>query len=149
MKKLIKNYTTDVPVEKTIAEIEKLLSENGATAIAKEYENGLTKKIFFKLIVDGKEMPFRLPAKPEKVYAALFSNMPGQYNAKWKAERLKKSEMIAWRACKLWLEAQLTHINLEQAEVIEVFLPYLITGNNKTMFESLKENQFLLPSTIT
>jgi hypothetical protein len=29
MKKLIKNYTTDIPVERTIAEIQKLLAENG------------------------------------------------------------------------------------------------------------------------
>ena len=36
MKKLIKNYTTDIPVERTIAEIQQLLAHNGARGIAIE-----------------------------------------------------------------------------------------------------------------
>ena len=32
------------------------------------------KDIFFKIIVDNTELPFRLPAKAEKVYAALHAD---------------------------------------------------------------------------
>src|SRR3954447_19680989 len=50
MKKLIKNYTTDIPIEKTIAEIQKILAQNGARGIALEYdENGTIKDVFLKL----------------------------------------------------------------------------------------------------
>jgi len=146
MKKLIKNYTTDIAVDRTIGEIIKLLADNGATGIAHEYEDGILKRLFFKIKVDNKEIPFRLPVKPEAVYNALFKDMRGGWDKKTKAERMAKSEKIAWRVCKLWLEAQLTHINLEQAEITQVFLPYMVTGENKTLYDSIKENNFLLGS---
>ena len=60
-------------------------------------------------------------------------------------DRMKKAEAIAWHICKTWLEAQITLINLEQAKLEEVFLPYLVMPSNKTMFETMEHNQFLLP----
>jgi hypothetical protein len=69
----IKNYTTDIPVERTITEIQKILAQNGARGIALEYdESGNIKDIFFKIILNNKELPFRLPAKAERVYQALW-----------------------------------------------------------------------------
>jgi hypothetical protein len=50
--------------------------------------------------------------------------------------------------CKLWLEAQITHINLDQAKPQEVFLPYLVTPNNRTLYETMEDNKFLRPSTV-
>lgn len=144
MKKTIKNYTTDIPVEKTIQEIIKMLADNGAAGIAHEYENGVLKRLFFKINVKGREIPFRLPAKPEAVYNALFKGKQEEW--RYKEERMKKAEKIAWRVCKLWLEAQLTHINLEQAEITEVFLPYMVTGDNKTLYQTMEEKNFLLGS---
>jgi hypothetical protein len=74
MKQLIKNYTTEIPVERTIAEIQQILVQNGVRGIALEYDgSGRMKDIFFKIRLQDKELPFRLPAKPEKVYAALFA----------------------------------------------------------------------------
>jgi hypothetical protein len=76
MKRLIKNYTTDVPVERTIAEIQSILGQNGARGIALEYdERGRIKDIFFKIRLHEKELPFRLPSKPDHVYAAVFAGM--------------------------------------------------------------------------
>jgi tRNA nucleotidyltransferase/poly(A) polymerase len=144
MKKLIKNYTTEVPVERTIAEIQTILAQNGARGIALEYdESGIIKDIFFKIRLHEQELPFRLPSKPDKVYAAVFAGM--QYEQRLRNERMKKSEAIAWRICKSWLEAQITLINLEQAKLEEVFLPYLVMPSNKTLFETMERNQFLLP----
>lgn len=144
-KKLIKNYTTDIPIEKTISEIQTLLANNGATGIMFEYgEAGKVKNIFFRIKYKNKELPFRLPSKPENVYNALFGKMIGEQ--RYGEERRFKSEKIAWRVCKDWLEAQLTHINLEQAEPQEVFLPYLVMPNNKTLYESMEETEFALPS---
>jgi hypothetical protein len=144
MKKLIKNYTTDIPVERTIAEIQNIVAQNGARGIAIEYdEGGSIKDIFFKIKLNEKELPFRLPAKPDHVYAAVFAGM--QYEERLRQERMKKAEAIAWRICKTWLEAQITLINLEQAKIEEVFLPYLILPGDKTLFETMEQNQFLLP----
>ena len=146
MKKLIKNYTTDIPVEKTIAEIQSLLVHNGARGIALEYdESGAIKDIFFKVMVNKKELPFRLPAKADNVYAALHEGTPDHYHTRYGNQWREEAERIAWRICKTWLEAQITLINLEQAKLEEVFLPYLILPGNKTLFETMERNQFLLP----
>jgi hypothetical protein len=146
MPKLIKNYTTDVPAERTIAEIQKLLVQNGARGIATEYdEQGNIKDIFFKIIVDNKELPFRLPAKADRVYQALWGDKQrsqhDRYGKGWK----QQAERIAWRICKSWLEAQITLINLEQAKMEEIFLPYLVLPGNITVFEKMKQNNYLLP----
>jgi hypothetical protein len=72
MKKLIKNYTTDIPVESTVAEIQKILAQNGARGIALEYDaQGNIQDVFFKIVLHDKELPFRLPIKAENVYGAL------------------------------------------------------------------------------
>ena len=144
MKKFMKNYTTEVPVERTITEIQTILGQNGARGIALEYdEQGCIKDIFFKIRLHEKELPFRLPSKPDKVYAAVCAGR--QYEHRWRNERMKKAEAIAWRICKSWLEAQITLINLEQAKLEEVFLPYLVMPSNKTLFETMAHNQCLLP----
>jgi hypothetical protein len=145
MKKLIKNYTTDIPAARTIAEIHKLLAENGARGIATDYdENGLVTAVFFKIFLNGKELPFRLPVQANQVYETLFADKPGE-NIYGESRRIK-AQNIAWRICKAWLEAQITLINLQQAKIEEVFLPYLVMPSNKTLYETMKDNQFLLPS---
>jgi hypothetical protein len=145
VKKLIKNYTTDIPVDRTIAEIQKILAQNGARGIALEYDDsGNIKDIFFKIILNKKELPFRLPAKAEKVYTALHEGTSDHYHARYGKQWRAEAQRIAWRICKTWLEAQITLINLEQAKLEEVFLPYLIMPNDKTLFETMERNQFLL-----
>jgi hypothetical protein len=145
MKRLIKNYTTDIPVQRTIAEIQKILAENGAQGIALEFHKGYVKDIYFKVTLHNKELPFRLPAKAERVYQTLWGERQEReqrrYGEGWRAQ----AERIAWRICKTWLEAQITLINLEQAKLEEVFLPYLVMPSNKTLFETMEHNQFLLP----
>jgi hypothetical protein len=147
MKKLIKNYTTDVPVERTIAEIQHILAQNGARGIALEYdESGTIKDVFFKIILKNKELPFRLPAKAERVYQALWGEKQEWEHARYGAGWRQQAERIAWRICKTWLEAQITLINLEQAKLEEVFLPYLVMPSKKTLFETMEQRGFLLDS---
>jgi hypothetical protein len=99
-----------------------------------------------RVILNNKELPFRLPAKAEKVYTALHEGTPDHYHTRYSKQWRAEAERIAWRICKTWLEAQITLINLEQAKFEEVFLPYLIMPNDKTLFETMEHNQFLLPN---
>lgn len=145
MKKLIKNYTTDVPTDRTISEIQKMLAENGATGIAFDYDDtGTIKAVYFRIKHGEQELAFRLPAKADKVYATLYTGKNLEW--KFKQQRMESATKIAWRVCKLWLEAQLTHVNLDQAKLEEVFLPYMVVNGNQTLFEQMEERQFLLPS---
>ena len=146
MRKLIKNYTTDIPVERTIAEIQRILAQNGARGIALEYDKqGNIKDIFFKIVLPEKELPFRSPAKASRVYTALHGDATPSYQERYGKQWKAEGERIAWRICKTWLEAQITLINLEQVKIEEVFLPYLIMPGNKTLFETMEHNHFLLP----
>ena len=71
------------------------------------------------------------------------SHYHDRYGEQWHDQ----AERVAWRICKSWLEAQITLINLEQAKMEEVFLPYLVVGkNNESLYEVMKDKQFLLPS---
>jgi hypothetical protein len=98
MRKLIKHYTTDIPVERTIAEIQTILVHNGARGIALEYdERGTVKDIFFKIILDKKELPFRLPAKAGRVYQALWGEKQGWEYARYGAGWREQAQRIAWR----------------------------------------------------
>ena len=127
MRKLIKNYTTDIPVEKTITEIQKILAQNGARGIALEYdEQGNIKDIFFKIILHDKKLPFRLPAKASRVYTALHGGATPSYQERYGKQWQAEAQRIAWRICKTWLEAQITLINLEQAKMEEVFFRILL-----------------------
>jgi hypothetical protein len=147
MKKLIRNYTIDIVVERTIAEIQRMLARNGVRGIVLEYDDGGTiKDIFFKIMLNKKELPFRLPAKAERVYQALWGERKEWEHTRYGEGWRQQAERIAWRICKTWLEAQITLINLEQAKIEEVFLPYLILPSNKTLFETMEHNQFLLPN---
>jgi hypothetical protein len=64
MGKNLLNHTTEIPVEKTIGEIQQVLVKAHATSILTEYDNGAIKAIMFKIKgKNGQELPFRLPAK--------------------------------------------------------------------------------------
>src|SRR5690349_22375443 len=97
MTKNIKNYTTEIPAQKTIMEIQNMLIEAGAVGIALETEAGQIKALFFKLRLGEQEMPFKLPARPEKVYPTLYAGMRGNDDRNTVASRKQKALNIAWR----------------------------------------------------
>lgn len=147
--KNIKNYTTEIPAHRSIEQIQRLLAEAGATGVAMNYKkdgSGQIESLFFKIMIEKKEMPFKLPARPEKAYNALFENV--RYSDQHEESRRKRALNVAWRIVKDWLEIQLTFIKLKQADAGEVLLPYLLVDGENTLYEVHKKTQFtnLLPS---
>src|SRR2546423_339684 len=85
------NYTTEIPVEKTIGEIHQALVKAHATSILTEYDRGATKAIMFKIRgKNGQKLPFRLPAKVEEAYRVMYGQREEwevrRYGAKWKQQ---------------------------------------------------------------
>ena len=146
MKRKILDYTTDVPVSKTIFEIQNALAEAGAKSILFDYDQqGQIKAVLFKIRIPiGQELPFKLPAKVEEAYRVLHGGKSGEW--RYKEARMENAKIVAWRIVKDWLKAQLAIIRLEMAKPEEVFLPYLIVGENQTLFEKMVQTQFALPS---
>lgn len=145
----ILNYTTDVPVEKTIAEIQRILVKAGAAAVLNDYEAGAIVAVSFKVKVRDQELAFRLPANIDAVYKVLVARKKYRgYNdeAKYKEGNMAQAHRVGWRIIKDWVEAQMALISLEMATVDQIFLPYAVMKGGKTLYENVVENGLLLGS---
>lgn len=142
----VKNYTSDVPVSRTISRIEEVLAKCGASHIAKEYNTrGAVKALQFMILVDGKQHVIKLPSNPEKVFLALKAQVSRPRAGT--IDRLREqSERTAWKLQQDWVEVQLSMIQMGQAEMLQVFLPYVFNGR-ETYYEALSARGFkgLLP----
>ena len=147
---MIKNYTSQVPSSRSITYIEHRLVSNGARDIMKQYgpEGELT-AICFTIEINGNKIPFKLPAKVERCFDILMAQVKRpQPNTK----KIKKqqAERTAWKILADWVDIQMSLIELGQAEIMEIFLPYVYdAGKQQTFFERMKNNGFkLLPETV-
>ena len=140
---LLKNYTSDVLVSRTIARIEEVLIKAGATGIMKDFENGRVQALCFRLpnpAQEGKEIAVRLPTNEAAIYKTLSSvvRRPRQGTEKRLIEQAGKT---AWKLMQDWVEVQMSLILMKQAEPLQVFLPYIWDGK-QTFFENLKGTGF-------
>lgn len=135
----IKNYTTSVSAERSIAEIEKILAMFGAEAIMKEYlADGKVRGLQFKL----KNEVFKLPANVNGVREAIFAGKRKYYGRDAMKARDGKAYNVAWRILKDWIHAQLSLIASGQAYPQEIFLPYLFDGK-RTLYQAYTEGRLL------
>lgn len=124
------NYTTRIPTNKTVGEIQKLLAKAGANAILSEYDNnGEVTAVSFKMSVRNNEIGFRLPVEPDKVLLVLKT----QRGVEPRYKTVEHAKRVAWRIVKDWVEAQLAIIETQMVEAEQVFLPYAITSNGETL----------------
>lgn len=139
------NYSTAVPVEKTVNEIQKVLSKAGASSVATDYEKGAPTAIRF--VIDTRFGPreFRLPANISPVTEALLE----QYNYREIPKRYATAEQgakVGWRIIKNWVEAQLAIIETEMVSLDEIMFPYMLTPTGETVYELMSRTQFALPA---
>ena len=138
----ILNYTTSISVEKTTGEIQGKLAKAGAQALMTEYDDEqVLFALSFRMMCGGTMVSFRLPARIDRIYVLL------QRDNKV-ARKLKTREQaarVAWRIIKDWIEAQLAIVEAEQAEMVEVFLPYAQNpSTGDTLYQQLSNDQFAL-----
>ena len=79
---------------------------------------------------------FRLPAAVEGTLRVF-------QKQKIKADR-EQAEKTAWRNVRDWVLAQIALIELCDAEIEEVFLPYLTDNSGKTLYQIYSSGQLLL-----
>ncbi len=144
---MLKNYTSTVPVSRSMAFIESKLVQNGAKAILRTYDKDRrVEAMCFSLEIDGRPVRFKLPARVSNCEAVLRANL----SARARPETIKKipdqAMRTAWKIVSDWVEAQMAMIELAQIEVMEVFMPYVFNGKY-TYYELIKEKGFkaLLP----
>lgn len=144
----LKNYTSTTPAINSMGRIEKCLVQAGATDISKKYDQGVCTAITFRMLVNLNPVFFQLPAKVESCFDVLWKEVK-RPRADTKRLIREQAERTAWKIVCDWVEVQLSMIMLEQAEALEVFLPYVYNpATNQTFYNQLKDKQFkaLLPS---
>jgi len=138
----ILNYTTTIDAFKTVSEIEKILAKNGAKSILKEYDGEIISSMSFIINVDGNDIPVKLPVKIEECYKILCDEKKkGTKNIKATREQAEK---VSWRILKDWVECQMALLDINMVKFEEIFLPYIIYENKKTVYEVFKEKKLFI-----
>jgi len=138
------DYTTKVPVSRTIAHIQAKLVEHGARKVLMEYgDDGRVKALSFKVKMPNGELPIRLPIDATatlKVLQRQAANreIPASYAKDEHAYR------VAWRNIFHWVSAQMALLETEMVKMQEIFLPYVITPGGQTIYQVMDGKGFLL-----
>ncbi len=135
--------TTEIPPERTIAEITTLLVKHGATGIASKYEGGMVAAVMFQVPIGGREVPFKLPCRTEALFKVLHARRRQGYRHRWEEQDREQSKRVAWRQMLRWIQAQLALVETGMVQIEEVFLPYLALRGGGTLYEKVAADQFL------
>lgn len=158
----LRNYTSEMPVKKSINRIEEILIRCGVVGIKKEYvgTSGLVAAIQFEMLLPtGTPAVVRLVPKIDEAHSALWLDyVDGEKltqdgsQLQWSRKRLKKAnfkeqaERTAWKLLLDRVEVEMSLIELKQRDVIQAFMADVWDGQ-RTLYESLKTSGFraLLP----
>ncbi len=138
----LKNYTTTVPTSRTLAEIQAKLVEYGARGVLYNYDDkGKIDAVSFTIQLDsGKILAFRLPSNIKAAITVMEKQgLPKRYLS------LDHAYRVSWRIIKDWVSAQMALIELDQARLEQVFLPYLLDKRGDTLYHALSRTGFNYP----
>jgi len=136
----IANYSTSVEALKTVGEIQGMLVAHGAKSILMSYgRDGSIESLSFTVETPYGDMPIKLPVDARAVLKVLekqqvpprFANYP-------------QAVRVAWRIVKDWVRAQMAILETEMVKMEQIFLPYMITKNDRTFYETMVDHQFYL-----
>lgn len=108
--KKIKNYTTSVPANRSMTEIESILLDFGATDFLKQAVDKKFISLMFTLERDGRKIPFKVNANTERVAIALHHLDASVRTRKNKtpADFMDQAYRVAWRVIKDYVHSQLS-----------------------------------------
>jgi hypothetical protein len=143
---MLKNYTSTVAVSRSVQHIEDRLVRFGAHSIMKTYDAKKRIEAFcFIVSIQGKEIPFKLPAKVQNVEVVLKGQIRRSPTAAKLQSIIDQAERTAWKLVSDWVDIQLSLVELGQVELLEVLLSYVYSPAKKeTFFERIQGNGFKL-----
>lgn len=136
----IANYTTSVSAMKTVGEIQGILVGHGAKSILINYaDNGVVESLSFIVKTPYGDMPIRLPTDAKAVLRVMEEQgVPRRYLT------YEQAVKVAWRIVKDWVRAQMAILETEMVKMEQIFLPYMMTTNDKTLYEAMVDKKFYL-----
>ncbi len=142
----IKNYTSTVEASRSMARIEELLVEIGASNISKKYEEKICTGITF-LFFDhqlGQTLAFHLKAQVDEVFTVLWKDVK-RPQAETKEKTRQQANRTAWKVLSDWTEIQCTMILLGQAKPLQMFLPFVYdVKNEETLYDKVVNGKMQL-----
>jgi hypothetical protein len=140
------NYTTQIDTFRTISEISRALAKVGASAVMHDYDGaGNIVALSFKIKMPSKEgqnveIAFRLPTDWHPVFEVMKQDarVPRRLVTQEQAIR------VSWRITKDWIEAQAAFIETMMVTTAQVFLPYAVTSDGRSLYEYIGGNTQLL-----
>ena len=142
----IKNYTSTIEASRSMAKIEELLVEIGASNINKQYEDKICTGITFLLFDTQLQqtIPFHLKAQVEECFTILWKDVK-RPRPDTKATLKAQANKTAWKILSDWTEIQCSMILLGQAKPLQMFLPFMYdTKNNETLFDKVATGKMKL-----
>jgi hypothetical protein len=122
---MIKNYTSSVPSNRSVSHIEERLAAHGAQSVVKQYgEDRRLAAVSFFMRIGDRLVPFRLPARTAQVEQIFKARV--KKPRRGTLEKLsEQAERTAWKIISDWVDAQMALVELQQAEIAEIFMPYM------------------------
>ena len=133
----IANYSTDVPVSRTLGHVMGMLAAAGASSITQHVgEDKAIIGIDFAIQTESGWQGYRMPVRIDAVHAVLRADrLPPRQQTREHAAR------VAWRIAHDWLRAQIALIEADMASLPEVMFPYARLGDGQTAFETFQQRQ--------
>ena len=127
------NYSTKVPVARSVQEIQKSLIKAGASAIMQDFNSeGELSAISFKIPLNSTDISFKLPSKIAEVFEVMkHDGTPRSFLTEAHAQR------VAWRIIKDWVEAQMAIVQTNMVTLPQVFLPYAVRPDGTTLYDMI------------
>lgn len=132
-KSYVKAATSEVAVDRSIAQIKKLVVEYGCSGFqtAEDYTKGSIQVTFVLNPPTGGHVPVCIPIQIDKVYDAMYGKKPipwGQNATQVKAKRREQAARTAWRNMHLLIEASLSSVSLGVQTLEEVFMAHTLVA---------------------
>src|SRR3990167_8228697 len=124
----LKNYTTKVPTNRSVQEIQEMLIQAGASGVLMEYEQGTGRiaGLSFQISFEDKKVNFKLPLEWRNAQEVM------SQEGNPRASDDDYSYRVAWRILRDWVDVQCALIAIKQVQLQQVFLPYAVYKNGKT-----------------
>ncbi len=133
-------YTTTIEPHKTVAEIQVELISHGAKSILLNYDKEQRiESISFMIDSPYGNMGIKLPCNPKPILEVL----KRQHVAK-KYLNEHHALRVAWRIILYWTKAQMAILDADMVKMEQIFLPYIVDKNGKTLYEKLADSRFQL-----
>lgn len=143
----MRNYTTTIAAQKTLAEIQQLLAEYGATEMTTQWDQGRVTGLAFVIATPHGQRNIELPVDISGMRAALIKARQDRKISisADKSRDYAQAERVAWRVLKDWLDAQLSLVAAQMASIDQVMLPYLrMNDGGRTLYEAYREHESAL-----